>query len=89
MSEPTATNKPDEFTATERIVPFGVPPIPVGVVHVEPSVEVAKGNAVELEKPTATNLPEEFTVAPIIRAAVDEPFIRAGVVHVEPLDEVA
>ena len=39
--------------------------------------------------PTATNRPEELTATDCICAAALEPFIRAGVVQVEPLEEVA
>jgi hypothetical protein len=39
--------------------------------------------------PTATNSPEELTVIPDIVAAVVEPFIAAGVVHVIPSVEYA
>jgi hypothetical protein len=39
--------------------------------------------------PTATNNPELFTVTDCILAPTELPFISAGVVHVEPLLEVA
>jgi hypothetical protein len=39
--------------------------------------------------PTATNKPDEFTVTEFIPASAEEPFINAGVVQVEPSDEVA
>jgi hypothetical protein len=50
---------------------------------------VAKRGALVPLRPTATNKPEELTVTPCMVAAAVEPFISAGVVQVEPLDEVA
>ena len=50
---------------------------------------MAKTGTWELLLPTATNTPEEFTVTENIAATVAELFIRAGVVHVEPFEEVA
>jgi hypothetical protein len=39
--------------------------------------------------PTATNNPDEVTVTEFICAEADDPFIAAGVVHVEPFEDVA
>jgi hypothetical protein len=39
--------------------------------------------------PTATNRPDEFTVTDLIIAEALLPFICAGVVQVDPLEEVA
>jgi len=47
------------------------------------------GALVVLSRPTATNRPEESTVTDSILASGVDPFISAGVVHVDPLDDVA
>jgi hypothetical protein len=63
-----------------------------GVVHVEPFEDVAKTGGLRLLKivdPTATKSPEELMATLFIFAYADEPFIRAGVVHVEPFEDVA
>ena len=90
---PTATHNPEEFTVTPNISADAVDPfISAGVVQVEPFDEVAKTGTLgllELSYPTATNWPDGVTVTDCIPAFADEPFINAGVVQVEPFDEVA
>lgn len=74
---PTATNFPEEFTATPVICAFIPAPIVAGEVHVAPSVDVAK--APFPIDPTETNLPDEFTATPHIIAGVEYPLKNAGV----------
>jgi hypothetical protein len=81
--EPTATNKPDELTATAFIsVATPTPFIMAGVVQVEPLDEVAYIGKVEGPLyPTATNRPDEFTVTACGTATTLLLFILAGVVN--------
>ena len=83
LSRPTATNKPEELTATLNITATALDPfMRAGVVQVEPLEEVAnKGALGEFPSvPTATNRPDELTAIPGIIAAALDPFMRAGVV---------
>jgi hypothetical protein len=69
LSEPTATNRPEELTVTDIILAKTVEPfILAGVVHVDPLEDVAYKGAVILSNPTTTNRPEELTVTEVIRA---------------------
>ena len=84
LSDPTATNKPEELTVTLSIAAAALDPfIRAGVVQVEPLDEVANKGALLLSRPTAANRPDELTVTPFIRAAALDPFIRAGVVRLD------
>jgi hypothetical protein len=56
---------------------------------VDPSEDVANKGSLVLPVATATNRPEELTVTLRINAVAVDPFINAGVVHVDPLEDVA
>jgi hypothetical protein len=58
-------------------------------VHVVPSVEVAKTGWLLLFRPSTTNRPVELTAIAVVVTFVGLPPVVAGVVHVEPLEEVA
>jgi hypothetical protein len=59
-----------------------------GVVQLDPLLDVAYMEKL-LAYPTATKRPEEFTATEHIFASAVLPFIRAGVVHVDPSGDLA
>jgi hypothetical protein len=65
----------DLIVVAAAVVPF----MGAGVVHVEPSMDVAYTGQLLLSTPTATKTPEEFTVTEFIKARSVLPFMYAGV----------